>query len=197
MKLKSNKQFSVRDQLVKSQIEDSVVEKTEREIDIEINAFDADKNSKYAAYNASVLELNPLYTSIKPIRKVIVRTYVQEATTDENGILRSPSIYVKKVTESGYGYAGVIENPFPYSRKVVIVAVPENLKLSLSPGEVVVLEDEQVQCFARGKGDNAETVVKNAFVRSDIYNEPTIPQDPTNEHFGYLKIDYSSIDFKL
>jgi hypothetical protein len=196
MKLKAQKQFSMRDQLVKAQVEDANTQ-SEREVDIEISDFDAEKNELYKQYNESILKLDTLYTDIKPIRKIIVRAFVQEAEEDTNGVLRSPSLFVKKVTDSGYGYAGVIENPFPYSRKAVVVAVPENLKLSLSPGEVVVLEEDQVQCFARGKGDNAETIVKNAFVRSDVYKELSIPQNPTNQHFGYLKIDYSAIDFKL
>ncbi len=196
MKLKSNKDFTVRDQLMKYQNEEKT-SKLEREPEVRIDSFDVEKNNKLIAYNEAITNINPVYASLKPIRQVLLRVFTTPAKIDDNGIFVPNTIYVKRVTESGFGYAGETENPFPYSKKAIVVAVPETLKQSLSVGDIVLLSDDQVSAVVAGKGTNAEIIVKNAFVRNDIYTKKQIPSDPENEHYGYILVDYSNIQFKL
>jgi hypothetical protein len=169
----------------------------EREQDISIKEIDLAANEALITYNENLFNLNPAYLELKPIRKVLLRVFVLPAKVDDNGIIIPNTLYVKKLTDSGFGYAGEIENIFPYSKKAVVVAVPEVLKSSLNVGEVVFLSDDQVNAVTAGSGNNAEIIIKNAFVRPDVYLKRQIPTEPTNEHYGYVLVDYADIQFKL
>lgn len=160
----------------------------EREQDISIKEIDSSANDLLIAYNENIFNLNPEYTELKPIRKVLLRVFTLPAKTDDNGILIANTLYVKKLTDSGFGYAGEIENPFPYSKKAVVIAVPEVLKSSLNVGEIVLLSDDQVNAVTAGSGNNAEVIIKNAFVRPDVYLKRQIPTEPSNAHYGYVLV---------
>jgi len=198
MKQKPKSNLSMRNLLSQHQDADvATMPGNEREIDIKINSLIEEKQEQIINYNKEITTLNPDYTSLKPIRNIIVRVVLKEMERTSSGLLLPTNIFVKRSTEAGYGFMGEMESPFPYSQKAVVVALPLDFTGDLKVGQFVYLSKEQVEATAMGKGNNAAIKIANCFTHPELYKSIQIPTEPINEHYGYLKINYFDIDFIL
>ncbi len=158
-------------------------------------AWDAKFNDTLKEYNEKITELNPLYSSLVPRHKVLVRIFAKELTITPDGLVLPNTQRVSIPTKAGYGTIGEVENPYPYSRKAVVVAVPEYVK-DLTPGMLVQLGEDQTRGMAIGAGAGAVITIPNCFTHhSFTENEP--PIDPMNPHYGYLLVDSRFIEMIL
>lgn len=189
--------FSARDLLAKYQKEDipqtNGTEVT-REKDVDTFDYNEQVNEKILEYNKNILTLDPKYTSLKPLKKIIVRVFLKDMKRSAGGFLLPNVVMVKRQTNSGMGaVAGEIEAP-PYSKKAVIVAVPAHYKDYMPVGTQIYLEEDVIEAHAVGTSQEALIRIKNAFVHPEAgLNQ--IPQTPDHEDYGYLAIPYEAISF--
>lgn len=135
-------------------------------------------------YNQKINEHLEEYTSFKPLRKVIVRCYLMEAF-DQNGVWIKPEIEVHVKTSNGMGIKDTVYSPYPYSRKAVVVAVPEGMA-SLSVGDEVLLERGVV--LSMKANENTPFHLPKAFTASSWFDlEP--PTNMKSPHYGYLIVE--------
>jgi hypothetical protein len=134
-------------------------------------------------YNESVTELDTLYTSVRPLNKVLVRVFLLEPSKTENGLLIPHKQVLPVPTNSGVGSLMEMESPYPYSNKAVIVSAPQ--MVSVKPGNIVQLESAPVRIS--GVGHNASIVVPYGYMHPDA-NSVIISTDPANRHYGYLLV---------
>jgi hypothetical protein len=145
-------------------------------------------------YNTNVINLDPSYTSLKPINKLLVRVFLKEIKVTESGLIIPNTEMVKRPTHSGYGSIDEVESPFPYSQKAVVVAVPPFVK-DIEPGDIVYLNTKPIKPEVVGTGQEAMITIPNAFIHPELGSELTT--DFNSPLYGYLKINYTDIDFKL
>lgn len=145
-------------------------------------------------YNSTVTTLDTQFTSLKPINKLLVRVFLKEIKVTESGLIIPNTEMVKRPTHSGYGSIDEVESPFPYSQKAVVVAVPPFVK-DIEPGDIIYLNNRPVKPEVVGTGQEAMITIPNAFIHPELGTELTT--DFTNPSYGYLKINYTDIDFKL
>ena len=151
-------------------------------------AYDA----KLKEYNKNLTNLDPMYSEgIKPTRKVIVRVFCNTSFVDESGQVHSAKTMVAIPTKSGFGSYTMLESPFPYSRKAVVVNTPEYTKLK--KGDIITLSRTPVTAAPVGSGNDGTLVVPFSFVHPLADNEQ-IPYDPSNQHFGYLLIPEEEVE---
>lgn len=153
--------------------------------------YNDEQNQKLIDYNANIKNINPKYATLVPRFDVLVRVFVQPMEIGENQVLKPNTIPVTAPTNSGVGYIGSMANPFPYTAKAMVVAVPSEIK-DLKPGDVVILADSPVKGVAIGRGDQAVVTIPNKFVHPDEVNkyplDNPVPTDPSDENYGYLII---------
>ena len=187
--------FSQRDLLLKYQKEDiketTGLEKI-REQDIEVFDMNEDTNNKVIEYNKNIMTLDSDYSSLKPTKKLVVRAFMKELVRTEKGTLIPNYIPVSKPTTSGIGSSGVVEAP-PYTRKVVVVAVPEHYQ-GVKQGDILYLSEDTIKAFAKGNGNEATIHVKDAFIHPES-NLSNIPDSISHKDYGYLLIEYHQIEF--
>lgn len=163
------------------------------------SSYDEDHNNKLKEYNTKINEIDKLYSSLNPRFDVLVRVYVNPMEV-KDGVLMPNTVPVKAPTNSNVGYIGAMETSHPYSKKAVVIAVPEEIK-DLKVGDTVVLSETPVKAQAVGKGDNAYILIPNRFIHPDEANkypvEQPIPVDPTDRNYGYLLVKPFDIKIKL
>lgn len=141
-------------------------------------------------YNKTIADFDPLYSNLKPRFKVLVRCYTNEIKKDENGLIVPNTIPVPIKTKSGHGDIAFVETPWPYAKKVVVVAAHPNS--DLKKGDVVTLDKNPITA-ALGNGNNALLAVSNGFVHPDESGKYSsgFPTDPQDKNYGYLLVaDY-------
>lgn len=157
-------------------------------------SYDDTYNNKLKKYNDNILTLDSTYSSLKPRNKVLVRVYAKEMV-NKGGVLIPTQQRVMMRTQSGYGHIGTMDSPYPYSRKAVVIAVPEYVT-DLKSGDIVELTGNPVKAIAIGSGNESSITIPKAYMSNEYPHEEP-PTDPENKHFGYLLIDNQEISMIL
>lgn len=142
-------------------------------------------------YNKNIQNLDTDYSSITPTSKVLVRVFLLEPYTTDNGILEPHTQLLRVPTNSGYGSTVSLESPFPYSNKAVVVAVPPSFSM-IKPGNIVQLETNPIKPIVTGSGANASVHVPFAYMHPSAPSFE-IPRDSRDKHYGYLLIPFHEI----
>lgn len=196
MKDKQASKTSINDMLNKYKNED-VVTKQEEIVtsNIKDEVYSEEQRNKIVNYNLNVQYLNPRYAKLKPIKDVIVRVFLHEPEVTEGGLIMPHKEVVPLPTSNGYGNWAEVESPFPYSRRGVVVAVPEEMK-NIKAGDIVQLASNPVEAKVIGNSNNATVRVKNEFFLADSNLRHT-PYDVSSEHFGYIIVPIYDIQVKV
>lgn len=147
-------------------------------------------------YNENITNIDPLYQNLQPRFKVLLRCFVSEITKDENGLIIPNTIPIPIPTKSGFGNMAVVETPWPYSKKAVVIAAPEGS--NLKQGDIVMLTKQPITGVI-GNGNNAMLSVSDGFIHPDEAGKYAagFPTDPNDKNYGFLlKADFD-IDLKL
>ena len=144
-------------------------------------------------YNQELTNLDPLYTSVKPLHEILVRFYLHEPT--KVGSLVMPfKEFIPVPTNSGVGKSMELETDFPFADKAVIVAAPESNPLK--PGDIVKTARNATKLLMLGTGANAVIKIEQSFTHPDsMLHLPTT--DINSPHYGYALIQYHLIQAKL
>lgn len=189
---KPAKRISLKEHIA-NKAENTQTTKTQENEFTQLNdVFSEETNLKLIGYNETINTLDEKYTTLIPRFDVLVRAFVNPMKVID-GVILPNSIPVKAPTQSGVSIVGTMDNPFPYAKKAVVVALPNNSEhTGLSVGDIVYLNDSPVTAKAVGKGDNAVAMIPNSFVHpenADKYPlEAPIPTDPSSEDYGYLLV---------
>lgn len=143
-------------------------------------------------YNKNISNLNPLYSNIKPLHQILVRVLLHEPKKVGNLVMPFKQIFPIP-TKSGTGNYAEIESDFPFKTEGIVVAVPDNNPLK--PGDKVMLSRKAFQMAVVGTGANTRIDV-DSFLHPSYDGQET-PKDVTNEHYGYILVDYYQIQAKL
>lgn len=131
-------------------------------------------------YNNKLIELDPLYETLKPIGSFIVRYSLLPIVTNDMGLVINEDRKVSLQTDNGH-LKGKIVDPYQFNSVAVIVAMPEH------------------ETFLK-KGQLCQTVLPKTMTMGDVvvgyeynYMHPSagaadITKDITNPHFGYAII---------
>lgn len=143
-----------------------------------------------AEYNKNLLTLDPQYTSVKPLQKVLVRFYLHEPQRIGELVIPFKQI-VPVPTNSGVGKYTEVESDFPFQLKAVVVSSPDNNPLKA--GDVIFCSRRAIQMNVVGTGANARIIVEQGFVHPDtlLFDVPT---DVSSPHYGYALIQYYEIE---
>lgn len=169
------------------------------------DANDLKREAEIKKYNQEIKNLNPLYSNMIPVTKVLVRCFHIETERTESGLIVTPTkALVKLPTRAGVGFKGTAESPYLYTRKAVIVSVPERYMNDengkIKPGVIVQLENPALQAIPTGRnstgGEEFDIDMPNAFTHYS-YQGITPPIDPEDDHFGYLLVSVTDIQMIL
>ena len=136
-------------------------------------------------YNSNINVLDEDYKSITPVHIAVVRAYHIEATRTKSGLIIAPKIPMKEMTQNGIGIRQTIDSPWAFSRKCVVVAVPEHVT-HIKAGDIVEINRRCV--LAEKPSVDTPAHLAHGFTLSDWYDFEA-PTDISNKHFGYLAVD--------
>jgi len=137
--------------------------------------------------------LNPLYTSVKPLHEILVRFYLHEPEV-VGSIVMPFKQTVPVPTKSGVGSYQDVESDYPFRLKGVVIAAPESNQLKA--GDEVMLSRKAIQMHVIGTGADAQIRLETGFVHPDAMLHD-IPTDVTSPHYGYALVQYHEIKAKL
>lgn len=187
---------SVKDLLNEIQQRDPATESPiEKEARMDGFKFDEEFNNKLIEYNSKIRELDPLYANLKPLStNVIVRMFVNELKKTDSGLLLPNHELVRIRTANNLGTLQIVENPYPYSRRGIVVSVPDGFE-NIKPGDEVILANRPIH--ATGDGENASIGIPGWFTHPD-FTGSVATRDPLNPHYGYVLVDlYRDIQVKV
>jgi len=141
-----------------------------------------------AGYNKNIANLDTRYTNLVPLTSYIVRMYILEDEVKqigESSLILPKTTWTRKQTNAGTIGDKIID-PFRFKSTAVIVAVPAYEK-ELQPGMTVHI----VKPRPIVDGDSIVGYT-NEYVHPD-YNDPQVPQTPTDIDFGYAIISRQEI----
>jgi hypothetical protein len=194
MKDKQAKKFTMKDLMTTHQNKDIKEVQNDRITnELKEENYDEAFNEALKVYNQSITTLDPDYTNLYPIRDVLLRVFVNEPEVTESGLIISQKEIVPIPTRNGQASWAEVESPYPYSTKAIVVAVNKNSELV--PGDIVYLQNRQVQAAVIGTSNEATITIKNAFVHPDLKAQIP-PKDPSNKHYGYLLLPEYDIKIK-
>ena len=143
-------------------------------------------------YNNSLTTLDPTYSGIKPLNKIIVRCFLNEPVVLSSGLTLPYKEMLSYKTQSGQYKAGEFETDWPYKDKAVVVAVPEGTTV-VQPGDIIQLYPTAVDVRVIGQGNNIKPVVANYFVQVDSVNVKNAPTKISDPDYGYVLITLGDI----
>lgn len=144
-------------------------------------------------YNDNLSNLDDDYKQLAPFNKILVRMFHIVAEKTESGIILEPKIPMKEITQNGIGVRQTMNSPWPYMKKGVVVATPENDPW-LKPGDIVEVDKHAIMAIKPSV--DHQPVLEHGFTNSEwIDVEP--PTDLKNKHFGYILVDYRLILAKV
>jgi hypothetical protein len=191
---KKKKQYRLIDQINEDQIREK--ESKDLNIDQTVPEFTQEEIDKFTAYNEKVTEIDPLYGALKPLhRQVLLRLLVKDFNRKSDDVL-SRSKVEKIPIASGVNdniiYSDV-PNPYPFTKKAVVVACANDY---FKPGELVGLQDKLTIKF--GSQDSGIITVSGAFIHPDYEEDyDNMPEDPEDQHYGYVIVSQDFINVKL
>lgn len=193
MEKKTSKRFSMKDLHAEHKDIDGVKEVAEKANENEIELiYNESFEEKTKAYNEVVSNLDVRYKSLVPFHKILVRMYMK-SVRDENGMIIPDKVPVR----SRQGHViGEIDNPYPYSKKAVVVAKPEHIK-NINIGDTLLLRQSPV-IGQELTGDDAFIAVAGGFIHPDhVEKYHRFPTDPEDENYGYVLVDYHEIEMSI
>lgn len=141
-------------------------------------------------YNKNIEDIDDIYKGVKPRFKVLLRCFVSEVRKDDNGLIIPNTIPIPIPTKSGMGDMALVETPWPYSKKAVVIAAPEGS--NLEKGDIVMLAKQPITGVV-GRGNNAMLSISDGFIHPDEQGKypAGFPTDPNDKNYGFLlKADY-------
>lgn len=154
-----------------------------------VKAFN-DEADKRKWYNENLGDLDPIYTSLKPLDGYIVRMSVREYVESKTGLV----IVNPDMTQSvrpGSGTPGeAIRNPYDFDSVAVIVAVP-SYEQTLTPGTFVQIVKPRPEVVSD------QVVHYEGGYAHPEYKLGELPKNVENRHFGYALIPYGRIKIIL
>lgn len=150
-------------------------------------------NDQVLNYNKNLDNLDPQYTSIKPLHEILVRFYLHEPTKVGSLVMPFKQV-IPTPSKSGIQGYSEVESDFPFRLKAVVVSAPESNPLK--PGDKVILSRRAIQMNVIGTGANAKITVDQGFVHPDSMLHEC-PTDVTNQHYGYALVQYHEIKAKI
>lgn len=150
-------------------------------------------NDQVLNYNKNLDNLDPQYTSIKPLHEILVRFYLHEPTKVGSLVMPFKQV-IPTQTKSGIQGYSEVESDFPFRLKAIVVSAPESNPLK--PGDKVILSRRAIQMNVIGTGANAKITVDQGFVHPDSMLHEC-PTDVTNQHYGYALVQYHEIKAKI
>lgn len=172
----------------------SETQQSKAETNIHAYKYQPEYAEQAKQYNKTLLNLNPDYTNITPLRKILVRCYVIEPTVTEGGLVMPYKQMLSYQTKSGQGKAGEFETDWPYADKAVVVSVPDGTTL-IKQGDLVQLTRNAVEIRVAAEGNNAVPIIANGFVHVDSKNEMT-PKNMDDPDYGYVLVSLGEIEAK-
>jgi hypothetical protein len=148
-------------------------------IDATTREFEARKT-----YNNNLINLDPLYSELRPLESFIVRLAVLPLDIDEvTGILMS-----QPRTVPIYGAQGVVKDriidPWQFGSEAVIVSVPEREQF-IKPGDIMQIVTPKSML------DGEQIVSYEACYLHPSYHGTQVPKLMNDPHFGYAIIPRS------
>ncbi len=150
-------------------------------------------------YNEKIKTLDPLYKSVQPIRKVLVRCFAKEVTRTAGGLIIPPDeIEVKVPTQAGHGYVETVKSPWAFSTRAIVVATPSRYTESetqpIKVGKMVQLAGNVL--IPKKDGKEIAFHLPTSFTHWS-YQSDKIPQNMSDPHYGYFLIYDTEIDVIL
>ena len=192
---KKANQKSMRDMMIKDGYDPAKKQFEKAQASVHAFKYSHEYYDAIINYNSQLQVINPLYGGVTPMSKVLVRPYLIEPQITESGLVLPYKQTIPVPTNSGAAKYADIESDFPFSPKAVVVSVPTG-NTTLKPGDVVFLSRKAIQMIVLGTGANAELRVENAFIHPDS-KMFDLTKDVTNQHYGYIMVDYHLIDAKI
>jgi len=160
---------------------------------------DLQQEKRILEYNERIKTLDPLYKSVQPIRKVLVRCFAKEVTRTAGGLIIPPDeIEVTVPTQAGHGNIGTVKSPWAFSTRAIVVATPSRYSESetqpIKVGKMVQLAGN-VLIPSKG-GKEIEFRLPTSFTHWS-YQSDKIPQNMSDPHYGYFLIYDTEIDVIL
>ena len=158
--------------------------------------FTDEFDEKLKAYNERIKDIHPDYGAFKPYDKILVRLYTRPLERNSSGLVIPHYEPVQIPTRSNVGNAMVVPSPYPFTRKAVIVALPEvdYIKNRFNIGDTLILAQKQVVARSIGSGDDAAIDIPNKFFLPDFYDRAGMPIDPEDKNYGYILIEPRDIE---
>tara|TARA_X000001382_G_scaffold112073_1_gene89151 strand:+ start:2143 stop:2727 length:585 start_codon:yes stop_codon:yes gene_type:complete len=160
----------------------------------DITQKEADSREKYN--NESIYNIMDIYRSFIPKQRyALVRVFARRFGEVFGGLYDyNPKMYIR--TQSGAGNMPPITNPYPLSKKALIVSI-NNFDDFYKEGDVVSLSDAATSIVSPGNGIKTDLRPSYAFVHPDTPNLINYERPPRNldeEEFGYLYIPVDLIE---
>jgi len=194
---------SIKDILSDIQGKSEVENGLEKEARLDNFDFNEEFQTKIQDYNKRLADLDEMYSTVRPINKILIKMRLNELKrTEEGTLIPSVELYMPK-TQAGYGNMQAIENPFPFSREAIVIAIPyykdekgvQTEYMGVKVGDRIVLRGKPIAL--EGGGDQARIAIPNAFIHPD-YEKVMYPTDPDNRHYGYILVDpYADVQVVL
>jgi len=177
-------------------MEDAPLEKQKKATvsSLKEESFSKEQNEKILNYNRSLRTIDQTYASVQPLQDVLVRVFLIEPEVTESGFIVPHKEILPVPTNLGVGQYAEAESPFPYSKKAIVISVPQDFT-KLKQGDIVYLSGNPVEAKIIGSAQNAYFKVKNEFFMSDTIKNT--PLDINSPHYGYLMVSPYDIKAKL
>lgn len=104
---------------------------------------------------------------------------------ERGGVLIKPSIEVPVKTQNGMAIKEMTDSPYPFSRKAVVVSIPEGYQ-TFKVGDEVLVDKHCV--MATKINDNAPFHLAKGFTM-DTWTEIEPPTNMLDPHYGYLLLE--------
>ena len=192
---KPNNRKSLNDLINEGGIEKNIVKAYDENVESNF-VYDETLVNTIKEYNKNISDINDLYSNVKCRFKVLVRTYLKEPEIDDNGIIIPNALPIPITTNAGIGNYALVDSPWPYSKKVLVIDAPEGS--SLVKGDVCLMDKTPV-AGVQGKGDNAMLTIPNGFIHPDEQNKyvTDFPTDPNDKNYGFLLVNDFDLIIKL
>lgn len=159
------------------------LKKIQEEIDFSQDYDQLDTDIK--EYNSIVTTLDKDYAEFTPFNGVIVRAFHKEMLVDENTglVISAPKTVIPDMGVQG-APVEMIESPWAFSRKAVVVSVPEDFK-AYKAGDIVQLSHDAV-LVTKMRQDDFRVIHSFTLWEHQDFQPPTSKKD---KHYGYFLID--------
>jgi hypothetical protein len=145
-------------------------------------------NARTLEYNETIERVSSKYSQFRPVGDLLVRAFVKPVESNNGLIIYDLRDKIPILANAGNAPHRMIDNPYNYQPKAIIVAVPDGEKF-YKPGQIISIP----QSLVRAPIPMSEYLdITYGFTHPDYLHL----QPPTNKkdiHFGYLLIPRSIV----